>query len=116
MANPFVHVELQTQDLPKAKEFYTQLFDWNLQEIPEMHYTLIGVGEGTGGGMMKAQMADVPSHWTPYVQVADINTSTQKAKSLGANVILEPMEVPDTGWVSVFIDPTGAVLGLFQPK
>ena len=33
MANPFVHVELNTQDLPKAKEFYGMLFAWNLEDV-----------------------------------------------------------------------------------
>ena len=30
MANPFVHVELMTTDVAKAKEFYTGVFDWQL--------------------------------------------------------------------------------------
>ena len=55
MANPFVHVELQTRDLAVAKDFYTRLFGWQLQDMPmpggEGTYTLIQVGEGTGGGM-----------------------------------------------------------------
>ena len=34
MANPFVHIELQTQDLTKAKKFYSQLFDWNSMTFP----------------------------------------------------------------------------------
>src|SRR5436309_15165777 len=46
MANPFIHVELSTQDPAKSKEFYTKLFDWKLEEVPQCQYTLIGVGEG----------------------------------------------------------------------
>ena len=34
MANPFVHVELQTNDLAKAKAFYSRLFDWKLEDVP----------------------------------------------------------------------------------
>ena len=49
MANPFVHIELQTQDLDKSKKFYAGMFDWKLEEIPGMDYTMINVGEGTGG-------------------------------------------------------------------
>ena len=56
MANPFVHVELHTQDPEKAKKFYKELFDWKLEDVPEMNYTIIQVGEGTGGGMMKSPM------------------------------------------------------------
>ncbi|PYS67649.1 MAG: VOC family protein, partial [Acidobacteria bacterium] len=33
MANPFVHVELNTTDVEKAKSFYSQLFDWELEDM-----------------------------------------------------------------------------------
>jgi predicted enzyme related to lactoylglutathione lyase len=32
MGNPFVHVELNTTDLDRAKSFYQALFDWQLQD------------------------------------------------------------------------------------
>jgi len=41
MANPFVHVELHTQDPERAKKFYTALFDWKLDNVPDMDYTII---------------------------------------------------------------------------
>jgi len=118
MANPFVHVELNTTDVEKAKGFYTKLFSWKLEDMPmpEGSYTMINVGEGTGGGMMKHPMPGAPSMWLPYVQVDDIKESTQKAKSLGATVIKDVMEVMDAGWLSIIQDPTGAVIGMWKPK
>ena len=58
MANPFVHVELNTPDPDKTKAFYSKLFQWQLEDIPNPAvptgpYTIIKVGEGTGGGIMK---------------------------------------------------------------
>jgi hypothetical protein len=50
MANPFVHVEPQTQDPGRAKKFYGELFDWKIEDLPDLAYTHIKVGEGTGGG------------------------------------------------------------------
>lgn len=116
MANPFVHIELQTQDPDKAKTFYAGLFDWKLEDIPGMDYTMIGVGEGTGGGMMKNPMPGAPSHWLPYILVDDIAASTKKAKSLGAAIAQDVTEITDFGWFSVIIDPTGAAFGLWQGK
>lgn len=113
MANPFVHVELMTTDVAKAKAFYTGLFDWKLEDIPGMDYTLINVGEGTGGGMMKT-MPDLPSVWTAYVAVDDANAATEKARSLGATICREVTEIPGVGWFSVITDPTGATLALWQ--
>ncbi|MBI3594269.1 MAG: VOC family protein [Nitrospirae bacterium] len=114
MANPFVHVELQTQDLAKAKTFYKKLFDWKLEEFPGMDYTIIQVGEGTGGGIMKSP--NDSSQWLAYVLVDDIQDSTKKAKLLGAKICKEITEIPGMGWLSIIMDPTGATLGLWQTK
>lgn len=120
MANPFVHIELQTQDLAKAKKFYSQLFDWKLEDIPVSNggdtYTMINVGEGTGGGMFKNPDPSVPSSWLAYVGVDDIEASTKKARELGATVVNDVMEVGDYGWMSVIVDPTGATIAMWKPK
>jgi predicted enzyme related to lactoylglutathione lyase len=119
MANPFVHVELNTTDVDKAKAFYSQLFDWKLEDMPStsgMAYTMIGVGEGTGGGMMKHPVPGAPSTWLAYVLVDDIHASTAKAKSLGATIVRDVTEIPDFGWFSIFTDPTGALLALWKAK
>ncbi len=119
MANPFVHVELSSNDVGAAKTFYGKLFDWKLEDIPmgpDMSYTMINVGDGKGGGMMKNMIPGAPSFWLAYVQVDDIEASTRKAESLGAKVMKEVTEVMDAGWLSVIVDPTGAALGLWKPK
>jgi uncharacterized protein len=119
MGNPFVHVELNTTDLGKAKSFYSSLFDWKLDDMDMgggMHYTMVGVGDGTGGGMMTHPMPGAPSAWLPYVLVADIVAATAKAKSLGATLVRDVTEVMGAGRFSIIIDPTGAALGLWQPN
>ena len=120
MANPFVHVELNTADPEKAKAFYSKLFQWQLEDVPNSavpdgSYTMIKVEEGTGGGIMK-QVPGGPSGWLAYVEVDDIQAATQKARLLGGKVMKEPFEVMGMGWISFIQDPTGAVLGLWKPK
>ena len=118
MANPFVHVELASTDIAKSKSFYGKLFDWKLEDMPMAQgtYTVIGVGEGTAGGMMQHPMPGAPSIWMAYVDVDDIEAATAKAKSLGAQVMREVTPVEDMGWFSIIVDPTGAHLGLWQSK
>src|SRR4051794_40161964 len=118
MGKPFVHGELMTNDVGKAKAFYGQLFDWKLEDkdMGDMTYTLIKVGEGTGGGLMKNPTPNASSLWVPYVHVDDVKAATKKAKSLGAKVMKDVSEVPGMGSFSVITDPTGAMFGLWEPK
>ncbi len=119
MANSFVHVELETNDVAKAKEFYGSLFDWKLEDMPmgPETYTMIGVGDdGVGGGIMKNPMPGAPSFWLSYVLVDNLAESTAKAKSLGATVMKDVTEVQGMGSFTIIQDPTGAVLGLWESK
>lgn len=116
MPNPFIHIELQTQDLTQAKAFYAALFDWRLNDIPGMRYTMIGVEKGTGGGMMQSRSPDAPSRWIPFVQVEDVLATTDRVRTLGGTILQGPADVPGYGWYSVMTDPTGAVFGIWKPE
>jgi predicted enzyme related to lactoylglutathione lyase len=120
VANPFVHVELNTAEPAKAKTFYSKLFEWQLEEVPnpvvpDGSYTMVKVGAGTGGGIMK-QVPGGPSGWLAYVEVEDIHAATGRAKSLGGKVMKDVTEVTGMGWLSLIQDPSGAVLGLWMSK
>ena len=118
MSNPFVHLELASTDIAKAKTFYSSFFDWKLTDMemgPGMTYTTFKpTDDSPGGGMMAQHHPGAPSAWLPYVLVDDVKAAAAKAKSLGANVVVETQEVPNMGWFSIIIDPTGAALGLWQ--
>jgi hypothetical protein len=116
MTNPFVHLELNTPDTKKAKEFYSAMFGWQFEDHdmgPIGIYSTFKPETGPGGGMMS-----IPGNhgWLAYVGVEDIDASTEKARSLGATVCLGPQEVPNVGRFSVITDPTGCVIAIFQPK
>jgi len=120
MANPFVHVELNTPDPDTARRFYSQLFDWKFETIPNTSvpdaiYTMIKVGDGTGGGILK-QIPGGPSGWIAYVSVDDISAVTQKSQALGGKIMKDVTEVEGLGWLSFIQDPTGAILALWKSK
>lgn len=119
MANPFVHVELATTDLNKAKSFYRSLFDWKLNDMDMgggHSYTVVEVGEGTGGGMMQHPMPNASSAWLAYVGVENVAAATARAEALGATIFRPVTEIPDIGSFAIIIDPTGAMLALWQAK
>jgi uncharacterized protein len=117
MASPFVYVQLQTQDLDKAKEFYAQLFDWEFDErqTPAGPYAEILTSGDKVGGMVGHRDKAAHPHWVPYVRVTDINATAEKARTLGATVLAGPMQLPDKTWFCLITDTTGATFGLHQP-
>lgn len=115
MAHEFNHLELRSTRPDKAAAFYKKLFNWKIQPMPEMHYTLFTAGKGPGGGMMKIARKDGPPHWVPYVRVANIRVAVKKAKTLGAKVLADVMDIPGYGKIAVLADPSGTPIGLSQP-
>ena len=116
MSNPFIHIELQTQDIAKARTFYGALFSWRLHDVPGMAYTMIDAGEGTGGGMMQAKSPGARSQWIPFIAVDDVRATTERVRALGGTVLKGPAEAPGYGWYSVIADPSGAAFGVWTPQ
>jgi uncharacterized protein len=112
-------VDLGTPDIEKAARFYSDLFGW---DVPESENA-----EQTGGyrqamlrgkpvaGMMPLMQEGQPPAWSSYVSVEDADATVAKAKEAGGTVFAEPMDVMDLGRMAVFADPTGAVIGIWQP-
>jgi predicted enzyme related to lactoylglutathione lyase len=115
MPNAFVHIELNTDDVPKAKKFYKSLFAWTFPPMGE-EYTGIDVGKGVGGGMSKKPMAQAPTMWLPYVEVDDVKKTIAKARKLGAEVHIDYTEVGEMGAIGVFNDPFGATIGVWEKR
>ncbi len=113
--NSVVHLELHTGDLPAACAFYAELCGWRPQRVDAggASYLEIGLGGGVGGGVVEC--ATERPLWLPYVEVPGVDAATERARWLGAKVLLEPREGP-VGWRSVVSAPAGGQLALWQPK
>jgi predicted enzyme related to lactoylglutathione lyase len=115
MPNPVVHLELHTDNLGRACAFYTDLFRWRAETVRlgSRSYFALDLLAGIDAGMVEREL-ERPA-WLPYVEVADVAEATDRARLLGASVALEPREGP-AGWRSVLAPPSGAQIGLWQPK
>lgn len=119
--NRCIHIELTTEDLGRAKSFYKKIFDWKLRDsvgAGAPPYTLVDWGEkDAGGGMQNKPMPSAPTGWMPYIEVASVKKTVAKAKKAGAKILLEYMEIGAHGAIGIFVDPTGAHLGVWEmPK
>ena len=117
----FCWIELMAADATGARDFYSKLFNWSVNEIPmgEMGTYYIFQKDGADSAAMferTPDMAGVPPFWMSYVSVEDADASTGKAKSLGAEVHKAPFDVFDSGRMAVLADPQGAAFAIWQPK
>lgn len=107
--------ELNTRDVDTALTFYETVFGLKAQRS-EM-YNEFHLGDRVVGACMpmpEMVPAEVPSFWMVYFAVADIEASTEQAKSLGATAMVELMEAGDVGRFSVLADPMGAAFSIIQ--
>lgn len=118
LPSSFCWNELLTNDVPKAGDFYANLFGWNrdVQNFGPMEYTMFTNGERPAGGMFAIQpeMGNIPPHWLVYFAVDDCNARTQKANDLGAKTLKPPDDIPGIGRFSVLMDPQGAAFALIK--
>ncbi len=117
------HFEIPYEKADRAKKFYTEIFGWKLQEMPEMNYTLVSTGpvDDKGrptkpgvinGGMMKRS----PEVKSPVVTLTceDMEKTMEKIKAMGGKVIIKKMPVGEMGWSAYAKDSEGNVIGLWQ--
>ncbi len=113
-------IDLATADSEAARLFYCRLFEWTA------HDRRAGQGRFSAFSHREMPVASayqltrrqiecgVPSHWTPYVCVANVDATASKAVGLGGQVIVPPHDVAGVARISVLCDPAGALIGLWQ--
>jgi predicted enzyme related to lactoylglutathione lyase len=113
--SPLAHLELHTPDRAAATGFYRELLGWWAEHIEAAgrEYLALDLGNGMGGGIVECSTER--ALWLPYVSVPDIRAVTERARQLGAKVLLEPREGP-AGWRSVVAAPDGGEIAFWQSK
>ena len=109
--HPIVHVEFSAQDRTAAGNFYSELFGWSVQQIPEMNYATFETGS-IGGGLNPVGDNYSAGTVTVYVHSDDIDATLTKVENLGGKTLVPKSEIPNVGWYGMFSDPTGNKIGL----
>jgi predicted enzyme related to lactoylglutathione lyase len=113
--------ELHTRDYEAALAFYRAVFGWDTHtasDTPELRYTTLGQDEDALAGVMDASAflpEGMPSYWTVYFRVADVDASGATATGMGATLLQGPDDTP-YGRLAVYADPTGAQFRLMGPN
>jgi predicted enzyme related to lactoylglutathione lyase len=124
--NHVSHFENYANDPKKIGQFYTSLFDWKLEPMPNMDYTVVNTVDtdeqrhpvtpgAINGGMIKRPDGFTPRAWVNYVNVESVDDTVTRAKTLGAHVSKPKSAVPGMGWFAMMTDPEGNEFAVWQP-
>jgi hypothetical protein len=121
--NSVVHFELPADDVERAQAFYREVFDWSMNSMPGMGYTMVSTSPtdesgrpsepGTINGGMLARQAPVTAP-TVTIGVDDIDATLNTIEKLGGRTALGKQPVGDMGFSAYFVDTEGNVIGLWQ--
>ena len=117
----FCWIDLAATDAGCAKTFYGKLFGWTARDERLLggSFTRLRSPAGDVGSLYQLSQAfrdqKVPSHWTAYVQVADVDDALRQAEILGGKTLVPPLTVPGMARIALILDPVGAQVGLWQP-
>lgn len=116
----FSWVDLMTSDLIAAKQFYTELFAWEFQDVPMDNgrvYSMAFKGDRTVAALFTTpEDTQSPPHWQSYITVHNLDTIVQNWQEHGGTVEISPFDVMDSGRMAIVKDPTHAIVGLWQAK
>jgi uncharacterized protein len=124
MPNRVVHFEIEAVDRERAKNFYSQAFGWQLQQMGEDmgNYVVVTTGDpkepgGINGGIFISPPG-APKELNAYscvVGVDDIDESMRKVKSAGGQLLGEKMDIPTIGTFIRCKDTEGNIFTMLQP-
>lgn len=113
MGNKICHFEIISNDMQKSMAFYKELFDWEITYEEQMNYGMINTGEDIGGGIME-KTEHTPPMLTYYILVDDVDKYLEKVTELGGEAIMPKTEIPSAGWIGMFKDLDGHVMGVYE--
>ena len=123
MSGRVVHFEVPFDEGDRARGFYKEIFGWQVQEMPDMNYTIVMSGPSgdsgptepgyINGGMLSRDQAATPGP-VIVVDVDSIDGSLEKIGSLGGSTVVGKTPVADMGFAAYFKDPEGNVIGLWE--
>ena len=123
MSGRVVHFEIPYDDGERARRFYKEAFDWELQEMPGMEYTLVVSGPsgdrgptepGYINGGMLAREESAASGPVVVMDVPSIDAALQTVERLGGSTVVPKQPVGAMGFTAYVKDPEGNVIGLWE--
>jgi uncharacterized protein len=111
-------IDLGSPDVEASARFYTGLFGWQSEDMGEQmgHYTMFRQDGKSVAAVAPLMSPQQPTVWSTYISTTNAEDTARKVTEAGGQVIAPPMQVMEEGTMAVFVDPTGAAFGVWQPN
>jgi predicted enzyme related to lactoylglutathione lyase len=123
MSGRVVHFEIPFDDGDRARRFYAEAFGWQIEQMPEMSYTLCATGPGDdqgpsepgfiNGGMV-AREGSPSTGPIVTLDVESIDRALTRVGELGGAVLVPKQSVGHLGFTAYVSDSEGNVIGLWE--
>ena len=118
--NAFGWAELNARGLERAIPFYEAIFGWTHETneasdgVPAYTQFQLGDEQLAGAFEMSDEMpAGVPSFWSIYFDVDDVDATARAVTENGGTITVQPQSYFG-GRFAIVVDPQGASFGLFK--
>jgi predicted enzyme related to lactoylglutathione lyase len=112
MPKPVVHFEIGCRDKLKTSEFFSKLFEWEIDQGP---MGTIAPGPGGITGHITSLGHEPHNYVTVYIEVEELESYLARVHELGGKTVIPPIDLP-IGSFAWFADIDGNTLGLWKPK
>src|SRR4051794_29166335 len=113
-------VDTTQPDPEAAVAFYGGLFGWEFENVmppdaPGAYFIARLRGGDVAAVGPKPEGAPPAATWNTYVWVTDADQTAAKVREAGGSVLMEPVDVGESGRTAVFADREGAAFLVWQP-
>jgi uncharacterized protein len=123
--NPVNHFEIPFDDEARATKFYSKVFDWQINAIPEMKYVMAHTAPtdekthmlkepgAINGGMYKRddKLSKAP---VIVITVPNLDEHLKKIEEAGGSIFMPKVQVGDMGFYAQVKDTEGNIIGVWE--
>ncbi|MGH3471777.1 MAG: VOC family protein [Nocardioidaceae bacterium] len=114
MHGDITHIDIPADDIQRARDFYSSLFGWNINEVPGYEgYPMWQAPNKISGGGITQRQGEL-AYPRSYVEVDSIDDALAKVTAMGGKAVMAKTPISETSWYASFEDTEGNHLGLYE--
>jgi len=115
--SPIVHIEWRSRNVERLRDFYRTVFRWKFDETMPGYLMADTGSKNVGVGLLQIESgAPTQQGVVSFLASDDLGGTESAIREAGGQVIASSQPVPGWGRFSLFSDPDGNPLGLWQSE